>query len=56
MVSTESLTNYLYVEGETDTYKFRLAFEHLAQEALHPDESREFVLRTAQQLWELPAS
>jgi transcriptional regulator with XRE-family HTH domain len=55
MVSTESLTNYLYVEGETDTYEFRLAFEHLAQEALDREESQELVLRTARQLWTLSA-
>jgi transcriptional regulator with XRE-family HTH domain len=55
VVSAESLRDYLYVEGETDTYEFRLAFEHLAQDALGPQESREFVLRTARQLWALPA-
>jgi transcriptional regulator with XRE-family HTH domain len=55
VVSTDNLGNYLYVEGETDTYEFRRAFEHLAQEALGPEESREFVLRTARQLWALPA-
>jgi transcriptional regulator with XRE-family HTH domain len=55
VVSTESLRQYLYVEGETDTYEFRLAFEHLAQESLGPEESREFILRTARQLWALRA-
>jgi transcriptional regulator with XRE-family HTH domain len=55
VVSAESLINYLYVEGETDTYEFALAFEHLAQESLEPEESREFILRTARQLWALPA-
>jgi len=54
VVSTESLGNYLQVEGETDTYEFRRAFEHLAQKALGPEESREFILRIARQLWELP--
>jgi transcriptional regulator with XRE-family HTH domain len=55
VVSTEGLGNYLYVEGETDTYEFRRAFEHLAQRALGPEESREFILRIARQLWELTA-
>lgn len=55
VVSTESLRGYLYVEGETDTYEFRRAFEHLAQETLGPEQSREFILRTARQLWALPA-
>jgi transcriptional regulator with XRE-family HTH domain len=55
VVSTESLTNYFYIEGETDTYEFRLAFEQLARESLAPDESRELILRTAQERWQLPA-
>jgi transcriptional regulator with XRE-family HTH domain len=55
VVSAESLINYLYVEGETDTYGFALAFEHLAQESLEPEESRELILRTARQLWALSA-
>ena len=54
VVSAETLTDYLYVEGETDTYEFALAFEHLAEESLEPEESREFILRTARQLWALP--
>jgi transcriptional regulator with XRE-family HTH domain len=55
VVSTEGLRNYLFVEGETDTYEFRRAFEHLAQEALGTVESREFILRVARELWALPA-
>jgi transcriptional regulator with XRE-family HTH domain len=54
VVSTEGLRNYLFVEGETDTYEFRRAFEHLAQEALEPEESRDFILRIARELWTLP--
>jgi transcriptional regulator with XRE-family HTH domain len=52
VVSTETLRSYLYVEGETDTYEFRLAFEHLMEASLDPAESRELILRTARQLWE----
>jgi transcriptional regulator with XRE-family HTH domain len=55
VVSTESLRNYLYVEGDTDTYEFRVAFERLSQESLGPDDSLEFILRIARQLWALPA-
>jgi transcriptional regulator with XRE-family HTH domain len=55
VVSTESLTNYFYVEGEIDTYEFGLAFKQLARESLGPDESREFIVRIARELWELPA-
>lgn len=55
VVSTEGLRNYLFVEGETDTYEFRRAFEHLAQEALGSEKSRELILRIARDLWALPA-
>ena len=51
VVSAESAQAYLYVEGETDTYEFRLAFERLARDALEPNKSREFILRIARQLW-----
>ncbi len=55
VVSVESFDGYLYVEGETDTYEFRRAFEHLTRESLRPEESREFILRTARRLWTLSA-
>jgi transcriptional regulator with XRE-family HTH domain len=51
VVSAEVVQSYLYVEGETDTFEFKLAFEHFTRDALGPDESREFILRSAQQLW-----
>jgi transcriptional regulator with XRE-family HTH domain len=51
VVSAENVRAYLYVEGETDTYEFRLAFEQLARESLGPDESREFIRHIAGQLW-----
>jgi transcriptional regulator with XRE-family HTH domain len=51
VVSAEVVRSYLYIEGETDTFEFRLAFERLSQDALEPEESREFILRIAQQLW-----
>jgi len=53
--SLRCLSSYLYTEGETDTYDFRLAFEHLMQESLDPAESREFILQIDRQLWALPA-
>jgi transcriptional regulator with XRE-family HTH domain len=46
MVSLEHLVNELYVEGDTDTYQFRLAFDRLASEALSPQESRDLILTT----------
>lgn len=51
VVSIEHLSNELYVEGDTDTYQFRQAFDHLVEESLSPGESRELILATARQVW-----
>jgi transcriptional regulator with XRE-family HTH domain len=51
VVSTEHLVNELYVEGDTDTYQFRLAFNHLTEESLSPPESRALILTTSRQVW-----
>ena len=51
VVSAEVVRNYLFVEGEADTFEFGLAFEHLARDALEPEESRAFILRSARELW-----
>lgn len=51
VVSAEVVHSYLFVEGEIDTFEFTLAFERLARDALEPEESRELILRTAQDLW-----
>jgi transcriptional regulator with XRE-family HTH domain len=50
VVSVEHLSTEKYVEGDVDTHTFRLAFAHLAEESLDPDESREFILTTADQV------
>jgi len=50
VVSMEHLINELYVEGDTDTYQFRLAFDHLAEESLPPSESRELILSVAREV------
>lgn len=50
VVSIENLSTELYVEGDTDTHTFRLAFDYLASEALDPEESRTFILTAASQL------
>lgn len=52
VVSTESVENYFSIEGETDTYSFRLFFRALAAAALSPDDSRELILETTRRLWE----
>jgi hypothetical protein len=53
VVSAEVVRSYLYIEGETDTFEFTLAFEQLARDALGTEESKEFILRSARELWEL---
>ena len=51
VVSTESATEQLYIEGETDTYIFRRMFDEFAQAALFPEESRELILQSDAQRW-----
>lgn len=51
VVSTESLKSELYVEGEADTYLYRLVFDNLSKTALSPSKSREFITRIADQTW-----
>ena len=51
VVSTETLTTELYVEGETDTYLYRLFFQALSDAALPPAESRQFILSTMHRAW-----
>jgi transcriptional regulator with XRE-family HTH domain len=51
VVGLEHLSNELYVEGDTDTHQFRLAFNHLAEESLSPSASRERILTTSRQVW-----
>jgi transcriptional regulator with XRE-family HTH domain len=50
VVSLEHLINELYVEGDTDTYEFRRAFDHLVGESLPPQESRDLILTAASQV------
>jgi transcriptional regulator with XRE-family HTH domain len=50
VVSIDHLSNELYVEGDTDTHQFRLAFKHLAEEAFTPQESRDLILEVVGQL------
>ncbi len=50
VVHTEAVTDQLSIEGESDTYVFRLIFRAFAKASLSPEESRERILQTAQQL------
>jgi transcriptional regulator with XRE-family HTH domain len=51
VVSTEGVTHQLSIEGETDTYLFRLIFRAFVRAALSPDDSRELILQTVQRQW-----
>jgi transcriptional regulator with XRE-family HTH domain len=51
VVTTESVKSELYVEGETETYEFRLFFNAFAAASLPAEESRELLLETAGQHW-----
>jgi transcriptional regulator with XRE-family HTH domain len=52
VVTTEGIETHIYIEGETDTYIFRLFFRAFAAKALSPDDSRELILETTRRLWE----
>lgn len=51
VVSMEGLTDNIQVEGETDTYLYRLLFRTLLDASLSPDESRHLIVQTALQRW-----
>jgi transcriptional regulator with XRE-family HTH domain len=51
VVTTENFTSEFYVQGETNTYEHRLAFDSLAADALAPTESQELIVRTAEHVW-----
>jgi hypothetical protein len=51
VVSTENLNTELYIEGETDTYLYRLFFQALAKASLSPAESRQLIVTTMQRIW-----
>jgi len=51
VVSTENLNTELYVEGETDTYLYRLFFQAAAKASLPPTESRDLIVTTMERAW-----
>jgi hypothetical protein len=51
VVSTESLNTELYVEGEADTYFYRLFFQALSEAALPPAESRHMIIESMERAW-----
>lgn len=52
VVSTEGIEQYLYIEGEADTYIFRLFFDEFVTASLPPEDSRRLVEETARRLWD----
>jgi transcriptional regulator with XRE-family HTH domain len=52
VVSLEHVTNELHVEGDTDTHQFVLAFNHLTEESLSPQESGDLILTVSTQVWD----
>jgi hypothetical protein len=48
--SREGIQSELYIEGETDTYTYRIFFVAFVVASLPPDESRELILQTAHRL------
>lgn len=51
VVSTEGVSDHISIEGENDTYPFRLIFKAFAEASLPPDDSRSLILATARRLW-----
>jgi transcriptional regulator with XRE-family HTH domain len=51
VVHTEGVTDELRIEGEIDTYTFRLIFRALASASLSAEDSRELILKTVRQHW-----
>jgi Domain of unknown function (DUF5753)/Helix-turn-helix domain len=51
VVSTESLNTELYVEGETDTYLYRLFFQALVNASLSAADSLHLIVTTIERTW-----
>jgi hypothetical protein len=51
VVSTENLTTELYIEGETDTYLYRLFFQALAKASLSSTASRNAIEAAIELSW-----
>jgi transcriptional regulator with XRE-family HTH domain len=51
IVTTEGIESNLYIEGETDTYIFRLFFRAFAAASLSTEDSLELILETTRRFW-----
>jgi transcriptional regulator with XRE-family HTH domain len=52
IVSVEHLEGTYDLEGEDDTYRYRVAFEYLVEQSLAPAPSRSLISATISELWE----
>jgi len=52
VVWVESVKSQIYVGGETETYNFGLVFNGLQNAALPPADSAQFILKTAERMWQ----
>lgn len=52
VVYIENLRGALYLEDETETYQYRLAFDRLTQESLDPRKSRMLIHRAIRRFWQ----
>jgi transcriptional regulator with XRE-family HTH domain len=51
IVSVEHLTGSYYLEDEEQTFRYRVTFEGLLEKSLDSSESRDLIMRTADELW-----
>jgi hypothetical protein len=51
VVSAEALNTELYIEGETDTYLYRLFFQAVANASLSSTDSRDLIVTTIKRTW-----
>ena len=51
LVSVEHLDGSYHLEAESETYRYRVAFEHLHRYALDPARSRDLIAAVARELW-----
>lgn len=49
VVFMENFTGSLYIERETDVYRYTLIFDHLRAKALDPDDSRRLMTKAIAQ-------
>jgi transcriptional regulator with XRE-family HTH domain len=52
VVSTENLTDQLGFYGETDTYFYRLAFDHIVESSLSTIDSKKLIAEIAERVWQ----